>query len=1183
MNTLLNIVSLDSGCRLGRWRQLSSVIVASAVALTLQTRLLAQDDLNVINLYQQTGQNMSGEAVLGVPGDIWNAFGAASINDAQGTATTVTYAATWGWGPGGYAQNVDESPITQNLLTGYQFGGTPATVTIGGLTPNTNYVVIVYMSGNTANSGGTVGSTNNTLVFLTPTNAANNPLTTKSNFIAGQNYVEMDALSDTNGDIGLILGPPVSGPLTLNGYQIQEAPTTPVIYGAPASHKVFVGRSATFASRNAGLPPLSYQWQVNGTTLSDGGGVSGSATPILTYGNVSSGGAVTLITSNANGAATNSSATLTAVTPTPGSYAAAANAQNPTVYWLLDEPTNSTVTYEYINSDDGTISNGVIMGAPDSGVPNATFPGFPTSYTAAEFAVNNVNSTISVPAINLTSNSATITAWVNPSGTQVPSAPILLTRSGTGGAGMIFGPTANNELGFTWNGLSGFDSGVIVPQNTWSFVALVVQPTKATMYVFNPSAYQAAIDTGNFTPETWSGPALIGEDPADATGATNFNGSINDVSVFNGALSAGTLFNLYAAGAAAANVAPQILVQPEPVSVSAGAIAQFNVVAIGSGTLNFQWRSNGVNLVDNGHITGSTTSSLSINNVNANDVASYSVVVTGSASPPATSSSASLTIAPRPLLVNVGVISGNNPGYSGAAVVGQAGDKWNKYNSGTISLSDYSGGPTTITLSDSGASGVSDDTTGGSPVTNYFNLMRSYVYVANAAVLTVNLGGLDINGAYTFVSYDAGDQPGQGGVLGGALSGTTTGNFRSPQSLGDNYLINSNVISDGSGNVTFTVVTNTTTIYAALNGLQLMKQDISGLTPLLFSQPASVTNYTGFSESFSVGRGVSLSAVSYRWLENGSPLSDGGRISGSATPTLTINSLQAGDNNATFTLVATNANGTTTSSNATLSVLDGTYAIYWAAPEPIACPDQTLTQPGVLVYAASFGGQSNGVDYMITLSDGTNIDFTYNVDATVTGGAQTFTGGNVEICTNEPAWSDLLSIFNADTASGDSKTITLQNLTPGIRYSAQLFGLDDRGGTIGLREAYYSDPNVFTDQSTTFKMQDNVYVVGTFLATNSTQNIIEWLPGNGTGGDVGSGNINALVLREAPPRVTIVNNGNHTATITWDQITTEGVTGTGPAHLQSAPSLNGPWTDQGTSGSITVPTSGTQFYRAVLP
>src|SRR5438552_19131643 len=62
MNTSLNIVSPASRRRLGRWHRLLLVIAASFAALTLQTKLLAQDDLNLIGLYQNTGQTMTGKA-----------------------------------------------------------------------------------------------------------------------------------------------------------------------------------------------------------------------------------------------------------------------------------------------------------------------------------------------------------------------------------------------------------------------------------------------------------------------------------------------------------------------------------------------------------------------------------------------------------------------------------------------------------------------------------------------------------------------------------------------------------------------------------------------------------------------------------------------------------------------------------------------------------------------------------------------------------------------------------------------------------------------------------------------------------------------------------------------------------------------------------------------------------------
>jgi hypothetical protein len=156
---------------------------------------------------------------------------------------------------------------------------------------------------------------------------------------------------------------------------------------------------------------------------------------------------------------------------------------------------------------------------------------------------------------------------------------------------------------------------------------------------------------------------------------------------------------------------------------------------------------------------------------------------------------------------------------------------------------------------------------------------------------------------------------------------------------------------------------------------------------------------------------------------------------------------------------------------------------------------------------------------------------------------------------------------------GGPFTITLTNLTPGIRYSVQLFALDDSSGNT-IVEAIFNDPVDPTDASAEIEMGQNVYIVGTFVAPGTSENIIEQTPSTGTG------YINALVVRLGPPQVSIVNNLNGTVTVTWDQ-TTVG------AHLYSAPSLSslkpGKWTDNGTSGSLTVPATGTEFFEAGIP
>jgi uncharacterized repeat protein (TIGR03803 family) len=94
----------------------------------------------------------------------------------------------------------------------------------------------------------------------------------------------------------------------------------PVITSQPTNQTVLAGMMATFAVGTATNALLSYQWQFdNGsglTNLTDGGGISGSATSTLTVGSVSQGevGSYSVIISNAAGAITSSRASLTIIT-----------------------------------------------------------------------------------------------------------------------------------------------------------------------------------------------------------------------------------------------------------------------------------------------------------------------------------------------------------------------------------------------------------------------------------------------------------------------------------------------------------------------------------------------------------------------------------------------------------------------------------------------------------------------------------------------------------------------------------------------------------------------------------------------------------------------------------------------------------------------------------------------------
>ena len=75
----------------------------------------------------------------------------------------------------------------------------------------------------------------------------------------------------------------------------------------------------------------------------------------------------------------------------------------------------------------------------------------------------------------------------------------------------------------------------------------------------------------------------------------------------------------------------------------------YTVVATGTG-LTYQWKRNGVDLVDNAQISGSTTSTLTITNVTAANAGSYTVVVSGVCPPPVTSTAAVLVVATTPVI-----------------------------------------------------------------------------------------------------------------------------------------------------------------------------------------------------------------------------------------------------------------------------------------------------------------------------------------------------------------------------------------------------------------------------------------------------------------------------------------------------------------------------------------------------
>ncbi len=184
-------------------------------------------------------------------------------------------------------------------------------------------------------------------------------------------------------------------------------------------------------------------------------------------------------------------------------------------------------------------------------VRNGTLTGtdFPTATTAGKFgnAVNldGVDDHISASGIKLNSNTVTLTAWIKPGAVQNQWSGIIFDRSSTT-SGLHLGTAG--ELRYTWNNTQfNWNSGLVPAANVWTFVALVVEPGKATIYMNNGSGFQTAVNNVAHAAANF-GTVNIGWDPEKP--ARHFTGAIDEARMYNAALTSTELQSLVAGGGA---------------------------------------------------------------------------------------------------------------------------------------------------------------------------------------------------------------------------------------------------------------------------------------------------------------------------------------------------------------------------------------------------------------------------------------------------------------------------------------------------------------------------------------------------------------------------------------------------------------------------------------------------------
>jgi GH25 family lysozyme M1 (1,4-beta-N-acetylmuramidase) len=454
-------------------------------------------------------------------------------------------------------------------------------------------------------------------------------------------------------------------------------------------------------------------------------------------------------------------------------------------------------------------------------------------------------------------------------------------------------------------------------------------------------------------------------------------------------------------------VPPSITTQPVSQSATQGQSAVFSVVAAGSAPLAYQWQFNGTNLA------GATATSCTVSNAQSSNAGSYSVVVTNIVGS-VTSTNAVLTvIVPSPITTPPAsqmTCQGSSVTFCVTASATPSTYQW-QFNGNNISSSSscYQLG------------NVHTNKTG-----NYTVVVSNYHGIATSAVATLTvLLPLAIatqpqsqvvtqGGGGTFsVTAAAGTSPAyqwqfNGANVAAALSSCSLDNVQPPSAGG------------------YTV--------ALTNACGSLTSSVAWLT--VVAPPASQTATQGAGVTFTVTNYGADPSLTWQWQQNGTNLTDGGRVSGSATTNLSLSNLSTNDAGS-YTVVVSNSAASSASAGASLTVL--------AAPYIITPPQSlTITQGGNAVFSVAAGGtaplsyqwQKNGANISgatttaLTLSNATtNNAATYTV--IVGNGVGSPASASASLTVLTPQWTR----FDSISLQPDGSVQLGISGTPGLSYT----------------------------------------------------------------------------------------------------------------------------------------------------
>lgn len=420
--------------------------------------------------------------------------------------------------------------------------------------------------------------------------------------------------------------------------------------------QVFAGANPMLHVTAGGAQPLSYQWTLNGNPI------SGATSSNYLVVNAQTSGTYGCTVSNFVSTAPISPISLTVLSDPTAPYPQQVLADGPVAYFRLDEASGTTA-YDYVGGNNGIYTN-VTLGIP--GYNSAATIKSDPSETAAEFGDfppgNNYAGKVP-PYLNFgTPNGGnaefSVEAWFTEYIYNGIGDAIVALGYGNGGEQFVLdtGAGVSGALRFFVRNSAGTVSAAnstYVPANDglWHHVVGVCDEASGNLYLYMDGNL---IASGSITPGSGllssTTPLSIGARQSGNNGGTNYDyqfvGAIDDVSVYNYALTGAQVANHYFAS----GLAPFITqLQPtNQISANQGGNVSVTVTAGGTMPFTYQWRDN-----NNSVIAGATTATLNLTNLQTSQAGNYSVTVGNTYGSSSTNFSLSIGSGPPVIAVNL--------------------------------------------------------------------------------------------------------------------------------------------------------------------------------------------------------------------------------------------------------------------------------------------------------------------------------------------------------------------------------------------------------------------------------------------------------------------------------------------------------------------------------------------------